>query len=84
MMLVTERLKTCSLCQRELPLSEFFTSTKTAGGLYSQCKACSQSRKGRSICPMCSSYTTRESGFCVKCEAEEMRLRELEAAAVRR
>lgn len=84
MMQATERLKACSLCQRKLPLSDFFTSASMADGQNSQCKACAQSRKGRAICPMCSSYTTRKSGFCVKCEAEEMRLRELEAAAVRR
>lgn len=48
MMTLEEKLKKCSSCSRELPLTEFYTDKSKASGYKSACKSCIRSKKRES------------------------------------
>ena len=40
-----DKSKTCTTCERSLPLSDFYRDKRRADGRYSECKSCTKARR---------------------------------------
>jgi len=40
-----DKSKTCTTCERSLPLSDFYRDARRADGRYSECKDCTKARR---------------------------------------